>query len=458
MSLYGGIFHHVVFPAWEERLRHKPTMQHLRSLEATQWLSQDELVAIQERALARLVDHAIAHVPYWRQLFRERGLEAHDVRAIADLAKLPLLTKDAANAAGDARKSTAAPFCDLGKLTGGTTGSPLRFGYDLGSEHWRHAIKLRGWGWAGYRVGDRTFYYWGPATNLPPGPAKRAKIAADRLLKRELYVDCTNRSPQNLDDALDALVRFRPERMICYTQAGVDLAARAIERGLEMPQIGVLCCAERLDVHGRNLLEAAFGKQVFETYGCREVMLIGTECEAHDGLHLSMENLIVEVLVREGDRFRAADYGETGEIAITDLHNWGMPFIRYLNGDLGVQGKTGRCACGRGLARLAAVEGRVAETLRDADGAPVCGILLSRIFSWSDGLTRVVRQWQAVQHVDGSITLKLDAREPLGDDALADLRRNFQRYMKGVPIRTELVPEIPLGANGKRRVVVVEKA
>jgi phenylacetate-CoA ligase len=458
MSVYGGLFHSLVFPAWEERLRHKPTMQHRRMLEASQWRSHDELIALQSRELARLIDHAVAHVPLWQQTFRARGLAPQEVRTVEDLAKLPVLDKDRLNAAGDARRSTAAPFCDLGKLTGGTTGAPLRFGYDLGSEHWRQAVKLRGWGWAGYRVGDRTLYFWGPPTGKPPTRYKRAKIFADRFAKREVYVDCTNRSPDDLDAVLALIDRFRPERMVCYTQAGVDLAARAIDRGLAPHAMGVLCCAEQLDLHGRHLLEAAFGGEVYETYGCREVMLIGSECEAHDGLHLSMENLIVEVLVREGDRFRAAEYGETGEIALTDLHNYGMPFIRYLNGDLGVQGKTGRCACGRGLARLASVEGRVADTLRDADGAPVCGLLLSRIFSWSDALVRAVRQWQAVQHADGSITLKLDAREPLGAEALADLCRNFARYMKGVAVRTELVPEIPVGKNGKRRTVVVEKA
>jgi phenylacetate-CoA ligase len=457
MGAYGGLLHNVIFPLWEGTVRGRPTMRHLDALERSQWCSLDELHWIQGSALRGLIAHAYANVPYYRTLMERRGLEPRDLGSVEDLARLPLLTREAAMNAGDRRKSTAAPFCDLKKMTGGSTGEPLRFGYDLGSEYWRQAVKLRGWGWSGYRVGDRTLYYWGPATTVTPPLRVRAKVAADRLLKRENYVDCTNRGPSQLAAVARMLVTQRPERLICYTQAGVDLARYIIEQDLRVPQIPVMCCAERLDVHGRNLLEAAFGPQVYETYGCREVMLIGSECEAHDGLHLSMENLIVEVLVRDGDRVRPAAYGELGEVALTDLHNYGMPFIRYLNGDLAIAGKTGRCSCGRGLARISSVEGRVADTLLDARGEPVCGILFSRIFSWSEALAGAVSHWQAVQHRDGSVTLKLEIHGNIGEAALADLRRSFGKYMKGVPVRTEVVEHIAPGSNGKRQTVVVER-
>ena len=117
--------------------------------------------------------------------------------------------------------------------------------------------------------------------------------------------------------------------------------------------------AERLWLHDREQIHAAFGP-AFETYGCREVMLIAAECECHDGMHASMENLIVEVIVREPDgTVRPASPGETGEVAITDLHNLSCPLIRYVTGDLAVAHAETRCACGRGLAKIGPIEGRV---------------------------------------------------------------------------------------------------
>jgi phenylacetate-coenzyme A ligase PaaK-like adenylate-forming protein len=66
-------------------------------------------------------------------------------------------------------------------------------------------------------------------------------------------------------------------------------------------------------------------------------MLIGSECKEHDGLHLSMETMIVELIVRERDgTIRHARPGETGEVVITDLHNLAQPLIRYVGGDSAV--------------------------------------------------------------------------------------------------------------------------
>jgi phenylacetate-CoA ligase len=456
MSTYGTVFRRVVYPYWETTLRQRPTLGHRQWLERTQWASHDELCAIQAGELRRLLQNAFDNVPHYRQILEQRGLRPEDFRSVEDLARLPVLDRAAARAAGDSRKATRAPLCDLTKATGGSTGEPLRFGYDLGSEYWRQAVKLRGWGWTGYRVGDPTLFMWGPPTNGPFGWTRRAKIAGDRLLRRETYVDCTNRGEAELRTTVDRILRRRPENLIFFTNAGVDLARHIVDRGLQVPRMNVLCCGEALEPRSRALLTAAFGERVFETYGCREVMLIGSECEEHDGLHVSMENLIVEVVVREGGRVRAAAPGERGEVAITDLHNYGMPFIRYLNGDLAVAARTDRCRCGRGLARLAAIDGRVADTLRDGHGAPVCGILVSRIFSCSDALSRAVLRWQCVQHTDGSVTMRLQTRQPLTDEAQADIRRNFARYMKGVPLRTEVVADIPLGDNGKARPIVIE--
>ena len=321
-------------------------------------------------------------------------------------------------------------------------------------------MKFRGWAWAGYRVGMRAFYYWGPAQTQSPPWRRRAQVALDRLGKRERYVDCTIRGERELAAAAAALAAHKPEILICYTQAGVDLARYVLDRGLrKWADLPVLCCAERLDPLDRPVLEQAFGP-VFETYGCREVMLIATECPQHDGLHVSMENLIVELVVRQGpdDPGRPAQPGEVGEVVVTDLHNLGMPFIRYALGDLAVAGDDTPCACGRGLARIRGVEGRIAETFRDAHGAPVCGILFSRIFSWSAELATQVRHWQAVQHVDGRLTLKVQSDAPLSAAAHADLQRSFAQYLAGLPITVEQVADIPPGANGKRRTVVVERA
>src|SRR5882724_7802059 len=121
MSLYGALYRAALMPAWEQGVRKRSTLQHLRYLERTQWMSLDELLALQATSLQRLVTHAYQNVPYYRQCFDRNGVHPTDVRHIADLQKLPLLTRQAAQRAGDQRASTAAPFPNLRKSTGGST-------------------------------------------------------------------------------------------------------------------------------------------------------------------------------------------------------------------------------------------------------------------------------------------------------------------------------------------------
>jgi phenylacetate-CoA ligase len=455
VEVYGRFFRSVLLPTWETRIRRRPTLARLAFLERTQWRSHDELHALQSGALRRLIHHAYEHVPFYRRRFDAAGLSPHDIRTPEDLAKLPVLTREDARQDPESRASTSPPFATIRKNTGGTTGQPLLFGYEPDSEHWRNAIRLRGYRWAGYELGDKVLHYWGAPVEDQPPFTTRAKIAADRWMKRETYVACAVMGEREMRAVVERIEREQPRVIVCYTQAGAELARFINANGLRSwDTIRVICGAERLFPSDRADLEEAFGGHIFETYGCREVMLIGAECELHEGLHVSMENLVVEIVVTEPDGTRRpAREGEIGEVMITDLHNLGMPFIRYLNGDMAVAGGAGRCGCGRTLPRIASVEGRSADLIRDANGAAVSGIAFNVLFT---GLAGAARQWQVVQHKDRSVTLRVVPGESLDGGKLDAMRRMLGRYVQGLPVSVETVASIEPTKAGKRRTVIVE--
>ncbi len=454
MDLYGSLVRHVLYPAWESGIRRRPTLERLGRLHALERASLAELEAFQRGELAALLRHAARHVPWYRRLFAEAGLSPADIRGREDLARLPVLTRQAARDSAAERVSTAAPLPEIKKTTGGTTGEPLIIRYDPGSEHWRQAVRLRGFGWTGWRIGDPSLHYWGEYTR-PRSPAARAKERLDRALKREHYIDCTPRGDQHKEEVVAAIRRIRPRAIFCYAQAGAELARHINRTGARTwGTIPMVCGAERVFPADRAALEQAFGPAVFETYGCRETMLIATECDRHDGLHIMMENLVVEILAPDGTPARP---GEVGEVVLTDLHNLGQPLIRYANGDLAIAlPEQAPCGCGRAHPRLASVEGRQTETLRDSDGKPVGGMIFNLAFS---PLAELVRQFQAVQHRDGSITVTgvpAAAGGPVPPAAVDHVARSCARYLPGVPVRFETVADIPATGTGKRRVVVVE--
>lgn len=457
LDLYRPILAHGLFPAFEA-IRGRPTVPLIKYVEETQYWSLDHLEALQVGFLRRLVMHAKRHVPYYRDVMQERALEFTDFNEVGDLAKLPLLDRPTATATFERRMTEAPPFHVIEKRTSGSSGEPVVVRYNAESRHWRDAIRWRGYGWAGYRVGMKALHYWGVAPTAGKTLFARAKAEIDHRLKRDRYVDCTPRGRDDLYDVVKEIRSFEPDVIVAYANGAATLARFINDRGLDAwHKIPVITGAEALSLEDRQAISYAFGQLPFDTYGCREVMLMGSECEAHDGLHQSMENLIVEIVVRSPDgSVRAAEPGEVGEVAVTDLHNLSCPMIRYLTGDLATAHAREACSCGRSLAKIGAVQGRVCETLVDGEGNAVNGLVFNiMIATHGDG----VKNFQIVQRADKSVTFKVVP--VIGDELPEALQRllvaQVARYLPGIRFQIETVKEIPLSPAGKRRVVVVEQ-
>jgi phenylacetate-CoA ligase len=450
---YGLALKSVLYPAWE-KLRGRPTFELLDFMQRTERMSRDELTGIRVGYARRLVRHAYYHTAYYRRLMTEAGFHPDDFKTLDDLCRIPLLPRGVAQTTVDARTASW-PATTVSKTTSGSTGQPLEVRFSAESRHWRDATKWRGYGWGGYQMGDKALILWGvPA--IAPTRIKRAKLALDHKLRRDVYANCMVRSKEKLLEMVHLIIRERPTTITGYAQAIADLARFVNAENLRAwNDIPVIYGAERLWPHDRDDVARAFGPAVFETYGCREFMLMGAECEAHDGLHEQAENLVVEILVAGPDgTMRPARPGEQGEVAVTDLHNLACPFIRYLTGDLATAREPTPCACGRTLAKFGPVDGRVTETMRDADGNPVEGILFNILFL---NMAKHTRQFQVVQRADRRLILRVVPVGPnLDPEAEALIREYVGTHLRGIPLEIEVVPEISLSRAGKLRRVIVE--
>ena len=94
MGQYGRLFRGVLYPSYEKGLCKRKTLDYLTEFEKTQWLSPEALRDRQVHQLRDLFTHCYAHVPYYRELFREINFDPATFESLEQLSALPVLTRD----------------------------------------------------------------------------------------------------------------------------------------------------------------------------------------------------------------------------------------------------------------------------------------------------------------------------------------------------------------------------
>ena len=158
----------------------------------------------------------------------------------------------------------------------------------------------------------------------------------------------------------DRLKRFQPDVLYGYPNAIREFAEYIQGEKLEPITVGkIFCTAEKLSEGTRNTLEEVFSGEVFNLYNTREHGCIGFECRKHNGFHIDIGNVHVEIM-EDGKPVPA---GQPGEIVVTDLLNYGMPFIRSRIGDRGALSPE-PCDCGINLPLLSSLEGAAVTSVK----------------------------------------------------------------------------------------------
>jgi phenylacetate-CoA ligase len=373
----------MIFPL-HERLKGKTTHAKLAELERTQWLAPAALRELQLERLRRHLAWAYREVPYYARLLDEHGLTPARVQSFEDFARIPLLTKDVLRERlKDLQPRT--PLRGVQRLsTGGSTGAPVTVFVDRERAAFTDAARLRAHRWFGADMGVREIVLWGSPIEL--GRQDRLRSARDWLLNSRLLSAFDLGEPALARYAAEVRA-YRPQKLYGYASA-LALLAGYLDRTGGLPRAdapkAVFTTAEPLYDFQRAAIAAAFHCPLATEYGCRDGGLVALECPL-GGLHIAAEGMHVEVL--------PAAPGETsGELVLTNLESYALPIIRYRTGDIGALEPT-PCACGRGLPRLARVEGRRTDFLVTPSGKLMHALAVIYVLRDAPG----VREFQVVQ-------------------------------------------------------------
>ncbi|MGH2453010.1 MAG: phenylacetate--CoA ligase family protein [bacterium] len=409
----------------------------LAELERSQYFPPERLRAEQWTRLARLLEHAYTHAPYYREQFKRQGLHPRDLRALDDLSALPPLTKETVrDCPGDLlADDVTGPLVE--RRTSGSTGIPLVVSvYPHTRNAWSAAAR-RGHRWWGVDLGSRQIKLINPR-----GKSRRTKLKQQWLMNRAEYSVFELDEP-TLERLYREAVRFRCEVLAGYPSALTHFAHYAAERGLRQLRLrAIFSTAEVLYPDQRALLEQTFGCPVINEYGASECGFLAGECR-EGRLHITAENAVIEFEPLDGGD------GEARGLLITDLTNTAMPLIRYRVGDLGAPGEP--CPCGRGLPVLDLRVGRTEDLVTLPDGRKVDGAIFGETVEALITRGAAIKQFRAIQHDRGHIEVLVATGDSDGRVA-EDLTERLQAVLgRGMTITVRAVERIPVEPTGKLR-------
>lgn len=324
-------------------------------------MEKEELKKLQVRKLKALVRHAYENVPYYHRILRKNGLRPTDFENLEDIQKIPILKRSSLKL-----KPEELLAKNFGKrqlvacATSGTTATPLRFYLTKAETPWHIAAEFRGYGWAGYKSGDKYVHVRRVRPeNVLNHPLERLR----RLILRCKLLNTLNLSEKTLASFSLTLLKFKPDYILGASGSTNIIATFLLQNGThKMHPLGVFTYGQQLLPHYRRTIERAFNCRVYDRYASTEVPHIASQCGSHEGHHVADENVLIEI-EKDGE---AAAPEEEGKVLITSLNGYATPFIRYDIGDLG-RLLSDECSCGRKLSLFSPI-GRDVEYFVHSDG------------------------------------------------------------------------------------------
>jgi phenylacetate-CoA ligase len=334
--------------------------------------------------------------------------------------------------------------------TGGSTGHPLIFMQDSNFRDYVTADIHRHLGWAGWELGQIHAYIWGA----------NFEVQASQTIRTRLMNWVLNRFVTNAyvlsDESMGAFAaqvgRHRPRILFGYPSSVYRFAEFARDHGLgDIKFEAMFSSAEVLFPGQREFIERIFGGKMFDRYGTRELGGISCECPAHTGLHVSIDNNYIEI-IRDLDSNEPTQPGEAGHVIVTNLNNYGMPFIRYSVEDMGTWSTLEQCPCGRELPLMDLVQGRRIDMFRTKDGRSVWGGFASPLFGMEG-----VERFQLVQKSVDLVVARIVRDGDLDQVGLDTIERTVKIALGDeVEVRFEFPDHIPVLDSGKYRYAISE--
>jgi phenylacetate-CoA ligase len=408
-------------------------------------LGRSEMEEVQWAKLKRLLDHVYAHNRYYHDLFDQNRIHPDRIKSLEDYRRVPLLAKGIIQE-NSARLLSEGNYRLDHRKTSGSTGHPLKFVKDRVSLAYMNAVMHEVYHWHGIEIGDRSCRIWA----IPKDSRKQLSIFLRDHLQNRRRLNSFDVSDESSLRFFRAMLKFRPKFMMGVPSYITDFAKRLRNASLNPADIGldvIISTGEILYPAQKKLMEEAFACRIANEYGTSECGIVAFACP-QGRMHTMNHNLLVEVINPETGA--PVNTGERGEIVITELHGYYMPFIRYRLGDT-VQLSSDICPCGLQSPLLEHVEGRLEDMIVTPSGKNVAGGMLYYT------LTEGIHQFKAYQRAVDRLEVLIVKGPGFSETWLAEVKRQWHEYLgEDMKFDFRFVDRIPADRSGKLRYFVPE--
>jgi phenylacetate-CoA ligase len=222
------------------------------------------------------------------------------------------------------------------------------------------------------------------------------------------------------EEVIPDIIEYQPQIIHARVSYLRLLAETIIDNGIDrIRPKGLMASGEVLDAPTRKYLEAVFNCPVFERCGAVEIGTIFWQCTQRESPHIN--DLVLLEVVRNNE---PVGPGEVGDIVITGLGNYVMPFIRYRLGDRGILDE-GLCSCGRSLPLLKSMEGRSMDHLSFQNGRTISPKTIMTVIQSTPGVSR----YRVVQESPNNVTIELMKRPNDPPVSIDELTTNCQKVL-----------------------------
>jgi phenylacetate-CoA ligase len=397
---------------------------------------------IQWQKLISLLKYTYHNNGYYRNLFDERGIDVRDIISPEDFRRVPFLEKDAVRTKARDMRSDFPGRVSMRK-TSGSTGIPLKFVKDREATAYMDALMYEVYGWHGIDIGDRQARLWGVPLDRKGGVVTRIK---DILLNRA-RLNAFRLTEQSCADYFFRLKQFKPKFMYGLPSTIIAFIRHVTKTNLD-PSIlnlqAVISTGEILPDNDRLTIRSVFKCNVVNEYGSTENGIIAFE--SPDGvMRQMMHNLYIEII--DPESMTPVEPGKTGEIVITELNSYAMPFIRYRVGDMAVQGKPEPDESTQ-LPSVERIIGRRSELIETPEGNRVAAAILDYT------LVAGIRRFKAFQNSVDSLDVMIETDDDFDESSLEKIESKWRDFL-GDRIRIDfrIVDRIPPDKSGKLTVL-----